>query len=120
MYRDSTSDTEMNIMSLNKWLCEHMDFGAKGYVTIWDVVKGVFYISLVVTLTSAFVTMSVYMYFHGGALVIQGVLSDESVRGDDMLCIALFIGITIICILVAAAIVARKLASIRVATCERK
>ena len=107
-------------MNINKWLCKHMDFGEKGYVTLWDIVKGTFYISAFATVTTVCAISSVYMYFHGAALVIQGSLqSGDVVSADDMLCIALFMCITIIGILVVAAIVAHKLASIRVVTCER-
>ena len=108
-------------MSLNKWLCEHMDFGDKGYVTIWDVAKGVFYISILAAFGAAFGIVTGYMYFRGAGLVIQSDIPYGAlISGDDVACVVMFTFITAVTILVVAAIVAHKLASIRVATCERK
>ena len=108
-------------MSLNKWLCEHMDFGDKGYVTIGDVANGAFYISIFTGVVAAGGIVTGYMYFHGAALFIQSDIPyGDLILGDDGACVVMFAFINVIAILVVAAIVARKLASIRVATCEQK
>lgn len=108
-------------MNLNKWLCKHMDFGDKGYVTIWDVVKGAGYISLVVTLASFLTITTVWMWLRGASLILQrDILYGDLISGDDMCCVAMFTFINAVIILSVAATVAHKLASIRVATCERK
>lgn len=108
-------------MNLNTWLCEYMDFGDKGYVTIWDVVKGVFYISIPVAFMAVCGSVTGYMYFLGAAMLIQSDISYVAlITGDDGACVVIFAFINVVAILVVAAIVAHKLASIRVATCERK
>lgn len=108
-------------MSLNKWLYEHMDFGDKGYVTIWDVVKGVVYISIFVAFVAVGGIVTGGMYFLGAAMLIQSDIPYVAlIMGDDGACVVIFAFINVVAILVVAAIVARKLASIRVATCERK
>lgn len=108
-------------MSLNKWLCEHMDFGDKGYVTVWDVAKGVFCISALVVFMVAGGIMSVYMYFIGAAMLVQPDISYAAlIHGDDAACVGMFVFINAATIIVVSVKVAHKLASIRVATCERR
>ena len=98
-----------------------MDFGDKGYVTILDVAKGAFFISIFTGFGVAGGIVTGYMYFHGASLVIQSDIPyGDLIMGDDGACVVIFAFINVVAILAAAAIVARKLASIRVATCERK
>ena len=108
-------------MNLNKLLCRYFDPEDRGYVTVGDVVSTIGFALLCLAFGAGVPASIGYLYFRGAILYSQGASPIvDGVSVLDAFAFAVFEVLTVVGSILVVYTVACKLASIRVATCERK
>lgn len=108
-------------MSLNKLLCKHFDDGEKGYVTLGDIGSAVITASAFIIFGAVATFIIGGAYLRGAWLIHNGPLGGgEFYSPIELSRVLLFIVASVLIVVLIAAYIVSKLASIRVATCGRK
>lgn len=107
-------------MTITKSLCKYVDDENKGYVTLGGVAWYIFVIACHLIFTVLVTSILGGAFLYGAWLSYHGALYSTGVSELGDFCVLWFAVLSILIIIAVGVCVAAKLASVRIATCERK